>query len=603
MNTQNNLAAVITLNTYSANIAKTLSAACFPCEIYAPKKIAGHKDSAFENISPLLQSLFLAGRPIIGICSSGILIRALAPIISNKLEEPPVIAISTDGSFVIPILGGHRGANKIGKDIALKLQASLVTTTASETLIDTAFDDPPPGWEINHKSKVKEVTNAILNDNPVRLQVESGDCSWIKDQYKWNEDAKLSITLSDKSDACGDVVLVPKTIAIGVGCEREVKSKELINLTEKMIKDNKISPSSIACITSIDLKADEVAIRDLSSHLEVPLIFFDVHQLNEQRLRLINPSDTVFEAVGCYGVAEGAALCAAGSKSSLIAPKQSAKGVTCSIAQSKNSINIEEVGRRIGRLTIVGLGPGQKSWMTPAVLKALNESQHHVGYVGYLELIEHLNIDCLKHSFTIGDETKRASMALNLAAKGEDTALICSGDAGIYGMASLVFELLEQIEDSEWRFVDVVVEPGISAMQAASARAGAPLGHDFCAISLSDLLTPLKIIEKRVSAAIESGFVIALYNPAGKNRRQPLKKALNIIKNNRGPECPVIVARCLGRRNENVKILKLRDLNEDLIDMLTILIIGNHETRNARNAGRSYIYTPRGYQQKNVSSQ
>ena len=587
--------AIIAFTKPAVSIAHEIKTILNNCEIYCPEDIASQEEISFDKAGPVIRNLFTQKIPIIGICTTGILIRTLAPIISNKDEDPPVLAVSIDKSFVIPLLGGHRGANKIGHLIATALSANMVSTTSSEAIIGFALDDPPEGWSVSSESNIKGVSRALINGSPVKLNVEAGDGSWAERRNLWNESGEIEVTLSDKSDALGDVVIHPKTLVVGVGCERGAAANDLISLTEKMLKKHKLALESIACIASVDIKADEEAIRAISSHFGVPLRLFDVSRLNQETLRLSNPSEIVFREIGCYEVSEGAALAAAGTNATLVVQKIKGIGVTCAVARSSDVIDIEKVGRGIGKLTIAGIGPGHNDWITPRVQKALIEAKHHVGYSLYIDLVSRFKKHAQIHSFPIGEETDRAKKALDLASRGEDTALICSGDAGVYGMASLIFELLHHNPNNDWRFTEIIVEPGITAMQAAAARSGAPLGHDFCAISLSDLLTPWLVIQNRLKAALETDFVVALYNPAAKNRRLPIKKAIKIIKKYRNDSCPVILGRCIGRENEKLIMSDLGSLELEKIDMLTVIIVGNSETQFQHRSGRPFIYTPRGY--------
>ena len=588
---------IIALTKPAVLIAREIQAAFKSAQVFCPRDVAGKEEVIFEKLGPILRTLYTQGRPIVGVCASGILIRTLAPVILNKVEEPPVIAVSLDKSYVIPLLGGHRGANKISHFIASALKGVMVSTTSSETITGFALDDPPKGWVLSPKSNTKSVSKSLINGKPVRLKIEAGDGSWLNKSNLWNKTGMTQVTLSDLSNAKGDVIIRPKTLVIGVGCERGAIAENLILLAEDMIKTNNLAKESIACIASIDLKADEEAMRAISGHFGVALRLFDSNKLKQETPRLSNPSDIVYREVGCYGVAEGAALAAAGEDSILVAEKRKGIGVTCAIARASDAIDIENVGQGLGKLTIVGIGPGHKDWLTPAVFKALIEAKHHVGYSLYLDLISGLGKYAKSHTFPLGSETERAKAALDLASASEDTVLVCSGDSGVYGMASLVFELMDHQRQTNWQFVEVIVEPGISAMQAAAARSGAPLGHDFCAISLSDLLTPWSAIQKRLEAAAEADFVISLYNPAGKNRRKPLEKALKIIENYRDTSCPVVVGRCVGRENEKMELCNLGSLNLNDIDMFTVIIIGNSETRLQNSSGRSFVYTPRGYKQ------
>jgi len=174
-------------------------------------------------------------------------------------------------------------------------------------------------------------------------------------------------------------------------------------------------------------------------------------------------------------------------------------------------------------------------------------------------------------------------------------ALVCSGDPGIYAMASLVFELLERERRADWNRVEIAVAPGLSALQAAAARIGAPLGHDFCAISLSDLMTPWPVIERRLEAAGAGDFVVALYNPVSGRRRHQLARAVEIMSAHRPAETPVVLARNLGRPGEAVTVIDLKDLTPDEVDMLTLVLIGSSETRRVATGQGLWVYTPRGY--------
>ena len=173
-------------------------------------------------------------------------------------------------------------------------------------------------------------------------------------------------------------------------------------------------------------------------------------------------------------------------------------------------------------------------------------------------------------------------------------ALVCSGDPGVYAMAALVFERMEAAAHPGWRRSEIVVLPGVSAMHGAAALTGAPLGHDFCAISLSDLLTPWAVIERRLRSAADGDFVVALYNPASNRRRRGLARAVEILASGRPPATPVVVARAVGRDDQSVTVTCLRDLDQSSVDMMTVLIVGSTATR----AIGGYVYTPRGYATK-----
>jgi cobalt-precorrin 5A hydrolase/precorrin-3B C17-methyltransferase len=233
--------------------------------------------------------------------------------------------------------------------------------------------------------------------------------------------------------------------------------------------------------------------------------------------------------------------------------------------------------------------------LTPEADYQLWHATDWVGYSLYLDLVETLRHGQLRYDFPLGDEEARCRRAIELAKQGKQVALICSGDPGIYAMAALVYELI----DREPTRVAVEVHPGISAFQMASAKAGAMIGHDFCCISLSDLLTPWEVIEKRIKAAAEGDFVISFYNPRSLKRRDQLQRALEILKPYRHADTPVVIASNLGRPEENIRIRTFSEFDPEQVDMLTLVMIGSSQSKAfMRGDGKTYAYTPRGYARK-----
>ncbi|MDP6175483.1 MAG: cobalamin biosynthesis protein, partial [Rhodospirillales bacterium] len=325
-----------------------------------------------------------------------------------------------------------------------------------------------------------------------------------------------------EKQAAGQLALHPATLVIGVGCERDVDEGELAELVKGALADAGLAAGSVACLASLDLKEDERAVRALADDMDLPLRLFTASRLEEETPRLSDPSETVFAAIGCHGVAEGAALAAAGADGQLIVTKTKSKRATCAIAQAPAIIDPGSVGRSPGHLSIIGIGPGRADWRAPEATSLVARATDIVGYSLYLDLLDSLMDGKARHDYDLGAESERVAFALKLAAEGKNVALVCSGDAGIYAMAALVYELVDTAEEDAWRRLDIQVVPGISALQAGAARAGAPLGHDFCTISLSDLLTPWEVIQKRLHGAAQGDFVVALYNPASRRRRHQL---------------------------------------------------------------------------------
>ena len=590
-------AAIVILDRRQASLGQRIRAALPGAAIHGPESLEGGADVAYERLASHLPTLFDAGTPVVGICAAGILIRVLAPHLADKGAEPPVIAVSEDGQSVVPLLGGHHGANRLARTIADALGAHAATTTAGDTALGFAFDAPPPGWRVGEGARVKAVTAALLAGEPVRLVTEAASADWLNaGGAPFADEGRLTVRITDKGDAAGDVVLHPAVLALGLGCERDCASEELLGLAEHTLAQSRLASEAVACVASLDLKADEPAVSAVADRLGVPLRLFDAASLERETPRLTAPSDVVFRAVGCHGVAEAAALACAGADGTLVVPKARSERGTCAIAKAPSILEPERCGRGRGRVTVVGIGPGAQAWRTLAADAAIADATDLVGYGRYLDLLGPLPAGCARHAYPIGAEEERCRAALALAAAGRRVALVSSGDAGVYGMASLLFELLDdESPDPGWRGIEVAVEPGVSALQAAAARAGAPIGHDFCAISLSDLLTPWPAIARRLRAAAEADFVVALYNPASGRRRKRLTEARAILAAHRPLDCPVVVARNLGRDGERVTATTLTELDTEAVDMLTVIVVGNSQTRRLEQGGRAWLYTPRGY--------
>jgi len=596
----------VVLNGAGLATARRLTPHIPGAEVHGPMGRVGEVDTAFPGTVKHLRSLFRAGRPIVALCASGIIIRALAPLLTDKGSEPPVLAMAADGSAVIPLLGGHHGANALAAQLAIALGITPAITTAGEVTGGVALDDPPAGWRVANPEAARAAMAALVDGTPVALDsdVDEALLAWMT---QGNPDAFViaaprpadlpTLRISDRTDAAAGpntLILRPPTLALGVGCARDCPPEELETLARETLAHHGLSAASVACVVSIDVKADEAAVLALGETLGVPVRFLDAATLEAETPRLATPSDIVFREVGCHGVSEGAALAAAGPDGHLVAPKRKSPQATCAVARNAAGIAPDRIGQPRGRLHIVGIGPGAESWRTPEVSAAVAEATDLVGYRLYLDLLGEAQQGKTRHMSDLGAETDRVVAALDLAAKGRRVALVCSGDAGIYALATLAFEQLEHGNRPDWHRIEIAVCPGVSAMQAAAARAGAPLGHDFCAISLSDLLTPRETIEKRLIAAAEGDFVIAFYNPVSKRRRTFLPMARDILLRHRPAETPVVLARNLGREGEIVTVIPLSDLDVDQVDMLTMVLIGSSDTRRVG----SWVYTPRGYAQK-----
>lgn len=578
----------------------------------------------FSSVSAHLQMLYQNGTPLIGICASGILIRALAPLLGDKKKDPPVLCLSEDGCSIVPLLGGHYGANDFAQHLAKALGGHAALTTAGETKLGFALDIPPEGWVLASNPWLTSLTARLLAGMPARLDPNLPFFAEARRRIPSpgvfdSEEETIALVVSTEplSPHPNRLVFTPQTYSVGIGLARGCSEGELEALFWKTLQVANLTPAAVACLVSLDLKADEPALCALSERLNIPVRLFEAQHLLQETPRLTAPSMKVQAEVGCPSVAEAAALASVGPQGCLVIGKQKTKHATLALACAPHPLLPHHIGRARGAVFLIGLGPGSMEWRSGEANRLLVQADEIVGYGAYLDLVASLLRNKPCHRFPLGAEEARARFALERAALGRNIALICSGDPGIYAMAAPLFEILDRShmtgEISEAaRRVRIHIAPGISALQAAAARCGAPLGHDFCAISLSDLLTPWEEIERRLHAAGQGDFVIALYNPQSTRRRTPLEKTRALLLSYRSPSTPVIVARNLGRAGEHIMLHSLETWPLETVDMFSIVLVGSTHTKLCSapgpmpgagcNLGRPFVYTPRGYAAKHSLS-
>ncbi len=573
----------VALTAAGAALATRLAAALPGAEVHGLQ----HRTNApiaFTETLAHLQGVFQAGRPIVAVCAAGIVIRALAPLLTDKQREPAVLALAEDGSAVVPLIGGHHGANRLARQIADLLGIAPAITTASDLGSGTALDDPPPGWTIGAGPRTAVLADLVAGQ-PVGV---SGP------DYGWPDlprDPPARVTVGWTTPPAGELGLHPRVLALGVGTERGLPPAELIAFVDRELAAVAIVPAAVGVVVSIDLKRDEPAVHALAAHLRVPARFLPADRLAREAVP--NPSPRVLAETGTPSVAEAAALAATGGR--LIVEKRKDRGATLAVAVADHILDPSTIGSAPGQLTVVGIGPGDAATRTAEVSAALQAADAVVGYGLYLDLVADLIPSTPRFETGLGAETERARAALDLAGAGKRVCLVCSGDAGIYALATLVMELLDQVADPAWRGVTVAVLPGVSAMQVAAARLGAPLGHDFAAISLSDLLTPWPAIEQRVRAAAAGDFVVAFYNPRSERRDWQLARAIAILRDHRPPTTPIATCRDLGRPGERVVVTTLAAFDPATVDMLTLVMVGSSASRVFATPTGLRVYTPRGY--------
>lgn len=544
-------------------------------------------------------------RAIIFGIATGAVVRLIAPLLEDKATDPAILVVEATGKFVISLCGGHQGGgDKLAGAIAPLLGATAILTGAANGLDLPAIDvlGIPFGWQ-RGDGDWTAVSAAISRGEPVEVMQEAGATLWqqhlpqnhpfrFSDFAPTSPAARVWISPTKRQFAPENdfprVQWHPRVLWLGIGCERGTAKTLMSEAIASTCQRYHLATEAIAGIGTIDLKVDEVGILELVAQGNYPLQSFSAQSL--AKVSVPNPSSTVAAAVNTPSVAEAAALLAAGEDSSLLVPKQVFKdergAVTVAIAVASQ----EYIGRE-GKLWLVGTGPGSLDQMTSAARSALSRVDAIVGYSLYLDLIEPLKRPGqIIEAYSIGEELKRAKRAIALASWGLDVAVVSSGDAGIYGMAGLVMEeLSRQGWDGKTPAFEVL--PGISALQAIAARVGTPLMHDFCAISLSDLLTPWEVIEQRLEAAAKADFITVLYNPKSRQRTRQIEIACEIYLRHRQRETPVAVARSLYRPGEQIVLTTLGKLLETEIDMLSTVIIGNRSTR----THTQWMLTPRGY--------
>ena len=604
--------AVVALTASGGGLARRIAAALGDAEVHGLRGRVDRADVWFTDTTRHLRELFEAGRPVAGVCAAGILVRAVAPALVDKRMEPPVVAVADDGAFAVPLLGGHRGGVELARRIADAIGATAAITTAGDRRFGIALDEPPAGWVLSNPEDCKAFVAALLQSAQVRAPANApgsgsgsgsrsapGGMAWLAaSRLPFDDAGKLAIRVDDANAGGSPDTLVyrPRWLAVGIGCERGAAPEEVVALATSCLDRAGLAADAVAGVYSIDLKSDEPAVHAVASALGVSARFIGASALEAEAPRLRNPSDLVFREVGCHGVAEGAALAAAGPEGRLVVEKTKSVRATCAIARAPAPLDRSSIGAPRGELSVVGIGPGDAGSLTPDARAAIEHADHLVGYRRYLDLVADLVRGQDLHPYDLGEERARVEHSLALAAGGRQVALVCSGDAGIYAMASLVMEMLDGAPDPAARRVAVRVLPGVSAFQAAAARAGAPIGHDFCAVSLSDLLTPRATIEARLAAAARADFVIALYNPVSAARRETFLRTLCILREHRAADTPVVVARNLGRDGERVEVVRLDGIDPDRIDMMTVLVVGSSRTRTFTHGGSTLAYTPRGYE-------
>ena len=512
-------------------------------------------DQAYSEFGATVRQLYQQGTPIIALCAAGIVIRTLAALLLEKGEEPAVLAVAEDGSAVVPLLGGLGGVNIMAREIAAALGVAAAITTSGELRFGTCLLNPPSGYALGDLELGKRFVSDLLAGEPVRIE---GDAPWLaRAQLPESQQARLAIHVGsvERAPADDELLIYPRNVLVAVNAEIPALAQTI----RDALHEAKIAWQSLACLLAVDTLMANPALHQAAAELGVPVRFVS-----------------------------------AGEPPLALRWHELSSGLVLGVAPAP--LDLPHVGRARGRLAVIGLGPGAADLMVPAVKAELARANDVLGYETYVRMAGPFRPDQVLHCTDNREEMQRARHAFELAAQGRSVVVVSSGDPGVFAMAAAVLEALHESSDPQWHSVDLEMLPGVSASLATAAQAGAPLGHDFCVMSLSDNLKPWSIIEKRLDLACEADLALAFYNPISRSRPWQLGVALEIVARHRTTQTPVVLGRDIGRPGQTLRVTTLGELTPEQVDMRTMVLIGSSTTCTFPRAdGREWVYTPRWY--------
>ncbi|RMS16555.1 Cobalamin biosynthesis protein CbiG / Cobalt-precorrin-3b C17-methyltransferase, partial [Pseudomonas coronafaciens pv. garcae] len=523
-------------------------------------------DNVYDEFGTTVRQLYQQNTPIIALCAAGIVIRTLVPLLLEKGAEPPVLAVAEDGSAVVPLLGGLGGVNVMARSIANGLGIAPAITTSGELRFGTCLLNPPSGYALGDLELGKRFVSDLLSGEHVRIE---GEAPWLA-QAQLPEDPQAERTIhvgsAVRAPSSNELLIYPRSVLVSVSAV----THELAAQVRTALRDANIAEQSLACLLASEDQMASALLHQAAEALGVPLRFERAGSASEMA------TGAVPQRLALLGMGDGIA-----------------------IAVAAQPLDVQSIGRGRGRLAVIGLGPGAADLMVPAVKAELARANDVLGYETYVRMAGPFRADQVLHCTDNREEMLRARHAFELAAQGRSVVVVSSGDPGVFAMASAVLEALHESDDPHWHSVELEILPGVSASLATAAQAGAPLGHDFCVLSLSDNLKPWEIIEKRLDLACQADLALAFYNPISRSRPWQLGKALEIVRQHRSPQTPVTLGRDVGRPGQTLRVITLGELTPEQVDMRTMVLIGSSLTCTfPRNEGGSWVYTPRWYGKK-----
>lgn len=554
--------AVVMLGNGSATAAQKIKTLYPHAQIFGLKNRVDVADKFYEDFGGALRELYQNDTAIIALCAAGIVIRTLAPLLTQKSAEPPVLAVAEDGSAVVPLLGGLGGVNTMAREISAIFNVAAAITTSGELRFGQCLLNPPSGYALADIEQGKRFVSDLLSGANVRID---GDAPWLVDANLPLDNAaqrSIKVTTAASGADANQLLIHPRTVVALIHSGTEYIADNIL----RALAVANIAPLALACLVAPIAAMANAQLQQAAIALNVPLRFV-----------------ADMSAVPT-GVSMSATL--VGDPVTLIVADQPIDPVT--------------IGQPRGCLTVIGLGPGAAEFMVPAAKLALERAEDILGYETYVTMAGPFRPEQILHCTDNREEMLRARHAFELAASGRNVVVVSSGDPGVFAMAAAVLEALHESDNAQWHSVDLQIYPGVSAALATAARAGAPLGHDFCMMSLSDNLKPWEVIEKRLGHAASADFALAFYNPISKARPWQLGRALEIIRQHRNESTVVVLGRDIGRPGETLTVLTLAELLPEHVDMRTLVIIGSSTTQRFARGGYTqdsaqWVYTPRWY--------
>ncbi len=576
--------AVVILGTGALATARRVQALYDGAKVHGLHGRVGEADVAYTELGAHLRELYASGTPIVALCAAGIVIRCLAPLLANKGSEPPVLAVAEDGSAVVPLLGGLSGVNLMAREIAAALDVQPAITTSGELRFGACVLNPPEGYALASLDQGKRFVSDLLAGEATRIE---GDAPWLDGMPLPRADSArrlIRVTPLAWSGAADELVIHPRSVVVAVD-EAAASGDSLHERILDAARARGLASQSLAVLLAPAALTGHATLAKAAQALDVALRF---------------------GADDAAGVDSAASSAVDLLRKTLRVPHEAIDGdphAPVAFAVAAAPLDAATVGRARGKLSVIGLGPGDASLMVPAARAALAQATDILGYETYVKMAGPFRPDQRVHATDNREEMQRARHAFELASAGRRVVMVSSGDPGVFAMAAAVLEALDEaaqhapMQGAAWAAVELEIVPGVSAALATAAQAGAPLGHDFCVLSLSDNLKPWALIETRLRHAAEADLVMAFYNPISRARPWQLDKALDIVREFRAPSTIVVLGRDIGRPGATLKNTTLAELRSGDVDMRTMVIIGASTTRAFRPAqsGREWVYTPRWY--------